>query len=140
MLRSSRGAFMTNTAAPIIPAYVPAAIAAEIDRAAKLLTALGVPAERIQRRYAEFAALLDSPHGYSIMFRGTVDEIAPLLVPLYQHGIGFNVVLMPIAAALVVQFHAQTYTIGLPFGNKLRFGVDCDGFWCASPVYAGGVR
>lgn len=129
---------MLNAAVIAIPHYTPAVIAAEITRAADVLVGLGIPSERLDVRGPEILSLVDSPHGYSIMFRGKVEEIAPLLVPLYQHGIGFNVVLLPLAAALFVQFHAQTYTIGLPFGNKMRFGVDCQGFWGADPVYAGG--
>lgn len=120
-----------------IPAYVPNAIAAEMQRAVDTLTALGVPAERIEPRYADIPSLVDSPHGYSVMFRGKPEEIAPLLMPLYQHGVGFNVVLLPIAAALVIQFHANTHTIGMPFGQKYRFGVDCAGFWGADAVYGG---
>lgn len=131
---AERGQQLSKTSV-MLPNYVPAEIAAEIRRAVDVLAALGVSADCFQIKLADIYMLYDSAHAYSIWIRGTVDEVARLMIPLAEAGFGWNVYSGgQVFAALIIQFHKPTWRIEYA-GQKYRFGRDCAGAWGADRFY-----
>jgi len=128
---------MNNTAALTIPHYTPAAIAAEINRAAELLIGLGFPAVSLNLHPPLFWGLYDTAMAYELWVRADAAIVAQNLQAVAEAGFGFNLHWTDYRPTLIIQFHRPTCYIHYGIG-KYRFGRDCHGFWGADPVYAGG--
>lgn len=128
---------MLNTTVIAIPHYTPDAIAADIQRAADVLIGLGFPAAALDLHPPLFAGLFDEPIAYELWVRADAALIAGSLQVISEAGIGFNLHWSPARPTLIVQFHSPSRYIHYGIG-KYRFGRDCQGFWGADPVYAGG--